>query len=173
MTDVLKRYQGTTPAHDTADVDAACAAAWSAFEPYRNIDAEARAAFLDAIGDEIIALGDALVETVCRESGLPRARIESERGRTVGQLKLFVGVLRQGGRMSLRIDPALPERAPLPRPDLRLRTSPLGPVAVYGASNFPLAFSTAGGDTASALAAGCPGVVRQHPAHPETLSDGR
>jgi NADP-dependent aldehyde dehydrogenase len=99
---------------------------------------------------------------------LPRARIEGERGRTVGQLKLFAGVVRRGGWMGLRVDPAQPDRAPLPRPDLRLRTVPLGPVAVFGASNFPLAFSTAGGDTASALAAGCPVVVKGHPAHPAT-----
>ena len=151
-----------------AAVDTVCVAAWSAFEPYRNTDAETRAAFLEAIGEEIIALGDALIDTACRESGLPPGRIEGERGRTVGQLKLFAGVLRQGGWMGLRIDPALPDRTPLPRPDLRLRMVPLGPVAVFGASNFPLAFSTAGGDTASALAAGCPVIVRQHPAHPET-----
>ena len=140
----------------------------AAFDSFRATDAETRAAFLDAIGEEIVALGDVLIETACRESGLPRGRIEGERGRTVGQLGLFAGVLRRGGWMGLRIDPALPDRAPLPRPDLRLRMVPLGPVAVFGASNFPLAFSTAGGDTASALAAGCPVVVRQHPAHPET-----
>ena len=151
-----------------ADVAAACAAARAAFDTYRATEAEARVAFLEAIGEEIVALGDALIETACRESGLPRARIEGERGRTVGQLGLFADVLRRGGWMGLRIDMAQPDRAPLPRPDLRLRMVPLGPVAVFGASNFPLAFSTAGGDTASALAAGCPVVIRQHPAHPET-----
>ncbi|WP_419809800.1 aldehyde dehydrogenase (NADP(+)) [Sphingomonas sp.] len=154
--------------HGVSDVDAACAAAHGAFDAYRATEAEARASFLEAIGEEIVALGDALIETACRESGLPRGRIEGERGRTVGQLGLFAGVLRRGGWMGLRIDSAMPDRAPLPRPDLRLRAVPLGPVAVFGASNFPLAFSTAGGDTASALAAGCPVVVRQHPAHPET-----
>lgn len=154
--------------HGLADVDAVCAAAAAAFPAYRATDAEARAAFLERIGEEIVALGDALIDAACRESGLPRARIEGERGRTVGQLKLFAAVLREGGWMGLRIDPAQPDRAPLPRPDLRLRTVPLGPVAVFGASNFPLAFSTAGGDTASALAAGCPVVVKQHPAHPQT-----
>ena len=156
------------PAHGPAEVEAACAAAEAAFDAYRATDAEARAAFLEAIGEEIVALGDLLIETACRESGLPRARIGGERGRTVGQLGLFAGVLRRGGWMSLRIDPAQPDRAPLPRPDLRLRMVPLGPVAVFGASNFPLAFSTVGGDTASALAAGCPVVVKQHPAHPAT-----
>jgi NADP-dependent aldehyde dehydrogenase len=102
------------------------------------------------------------------ESGLPRARLEGERGRTVGQLRLFADVVRKGAWQQLRIDPALPDRQPLPRPDLRLRMIPVGPVAVFGASNFPLAFSTAGGDTASALAAGCPVVVKGHPAHPRT-----
>ena len=154
--------------HDAADVAAACAAAEAAFDAYRATDNDARAAFLERIGDEIVAIGDELIATAMRESGLPRARLEGERGRTVGQLKLFAGVVRRGGWMGVRIDPALPDRAPLPRPDLRLRMIPQGPVAVFGASNFPLAFSTAGGDTASALAAGCPVVVKGHPAHPAT-----
>jgi NADP-dependent aldehyde dehydrogenase len=154
--------------HGPADVDAACAAAEAAFDAYRSTDRETRAAFLEKIGEEIIAIGDELIETAMRESGLPRARLEGERGRTVGQLKMFAGVVRKGGWLGLRIDPALPDRQPLPRPDLRLRMIPLGPVAVFGASNFPLAFSTAGGDTASALAAGCPVVVKGHPAHPST-----
>ena len=94
--------------------------------------------------------------------------MEGERARTVGQLNLFADVVRQGEWLNLRIDPALPDRKPLPRPDMRLRNIPLGPVAVFGASNFPLAFSVAGGDTASALAAGCPVVVKGHPAHPGT-----
>lgn len=150
------------------DIAAACAAASAAFDTYRATDAGSRAAFLERIGDEIVAIGDVLIETAMRESGLPRARLEGERGRTVGQLKLFADVVRRGAWMGLRIDAALPDRAPLPRPDLRLRMIPLGPVAVFGASNFPLAFSTAGGDTASALAAGAPVVVKGHPAHPET-----
>lgn len=154
--------------HGPADVEAVCAAAEAAFDPYRSADIEVRATFLERIGEEIVALGDTLIEAACRESGLPRARIEGERGRTVGQLRMFAGVLRRGGWMELRIDPAQPDRTPLPRPDLRLRMVPLGPVAVFGASNFPLAFSTAGGDTASALAAGCPVVVKGHPAHPAT-----
>jgi NADP-dependent aldehyde dehydrogenase len=170
MTDLrtLERETDGQASHGPADVDSACAAAWAAFDAYRATEAEPRAAFLEAIGEEIVALGNALIDAACRESGLPRGRIEGERGRTVGQLKLFAGVLRSGGWMGLRIDPALPDRAPLPRPDLRLRMVPLGPVAVFGASNFPLAFSTAGGDTAAALAAGCPVVVKQHPAHPDT-----
>jgi alpha-ketoglutaric semialdehyde dehydrogenase len=154
--------------HGVTDVAAACAAAELAFDTYRSIDNAARAAFLERIGDEIVAIGDTLIETAVRESGLPRARLEGERGRTVGQLKMFADVVRRGEWLGLRIDPALPDRQPLPRPHLRLRMIPLGPVAVFGASNFPLAFSTAGGDTASALAAGCPVVVKGHPAHPAT-----
>lgn len=156
------------PTHGVADVAAACEAAEAAFDAYRATDRETRAAFLEKIGEEIVAIGDELIETAVRESGLPRARLEGERGRTVGQLKLFAKVVRDGQWQSLRIDPAMPDRQPLPRPDLRLRMIPLGPVAVFGASNFPLAFSTAGGDTASALAAGCTVVVKGHPAHPAT-----
>ena len=156
------------PTHGPNDVAAACAAAEAAFDVYRATDNEARATFLERIGEEIVALGDELIVTAMLESGLPRARLEGERGRTVGQLKLFAGVVRRGGWMGVRIDPAQPDRAPLPRPDLRLRMIPLGPVAVFGASNFPLAFSTAGGDTASALAAGATVVVKGHPAHPAT-----
>jgi NADP-dependent aldehyde dehydrogenase len=150
------------------DVAAACAAAELAFDAYRAASLTVRAAFLDRIAEEILVLGDDLIVAAMRESGLPRARLEGERGRTVGQLRLFADVVRKGLWQGLRIDPALPERQPLPRPDLRVRFIPVGPVAVFGASNFPLAFSTAGGDTASALAAGCPVVVKGHPAHPET-----
>ncbi|MCW1428965.1 aldehyde dehydrogenase (NADP(+)) [Novosphingobium sp. JCM 18896] len=151
-----------------AEVAAACAAAEAAFDVYRATSREDRARFLERIAAEILALGDSLVEAAVAESGLPRGRIENERGRTIGQLQMFADVVRKGLWQQLRIDPALPERQPLPRPDLRLRMIPLGPVAVFGASNFPLAFSTAGGDTASALAAGCPVVVKGHPAHPQT-----
>ncbi|MEW9856644.1 aldehyde dehydrogenase (NADP(+)) [Novosphingobium sp. M1R2S20] len=150
------------------DVAKACAAADAAFDTYRSTTREARAAFLERIAEEILGLGDSLVEAGSNESGLPRARIENERGRTVTQLRLFAEVVRTGLWQQLRIDPAMPDRQPLPRPDLRLRMIPVGPVAVFGASNFPLAFSTAGGDTASALAAGCPVVVKGHPAHPLT-----
>ena len=154
--------------HGPGDVGRACAAAEAAFDAYRATDPATRAAFLERIGEEIVALGDELIATAVRESGLPQARLEGERGRTVGQLKMFADVVRRGAWLGLRVDPALPDRQPLPRPELRLRTIPLGPVAVFGASNFPLAFSTAGGDTASALAAGCPVVVKGHPAHPAT-----
>jgi NADP-dependent aldehyde dehydrogenase len=158
------RYGGATE----ADVARACALAEAAFDPYRATSPEVRARFLELVADKIAALGDALTDRACAETGLPRARIEGERGRTVGQLKLFAAEVREGGWQEARIDPALPDRKPLPRPDLRLRMVPLGPVAVFGASNFPLAFSVAGGDTASALAAGCPVVVKGHPAHPGT-----
>ncbi|MGQ2940601.1 MAG: aldehyde dehydrogenase (NADP(+)) [Blastomonas fulva] len=149
------------------DVADACAAAEAAAIPYADLPRETRAAFLDAIAANIEALGDALIERAARESGLPVARITGERGRTCGQLRLFASEVRDGQWLKLRIDHADPARTP-PKPELRLRMVPLGPVAVFGASNFPLAFSTAGGDTASALAAGCPVVVKGHPAHPGT-----
>ena len=150
------------------EVARACALAEDAFDAYRGLDLERRARFLETCADRIAALGDGLIERAMQESGLPRARLEGERGRTMGQLRLFAATVRQGDWLGLRIDPALPERTPLPRPDLRQRKIPLGPVAVFGASNFPLAFSAAGGDTASALAAGCPVIVKAHPAHPGT-----
>ncbi|AIY42613.1 Ketoglutarate semialdehyde dehydrogenase [Collimonas arenae] len=150
-----------------AEIDCACDLARIAFDPYRATDPETRARFLESIAHNIIELGDQLIERAMQESGLPRARLEGERGRTVGQLRLFAEVLREGSWLDARIDPALPDRHP-PRVDLRLRMIALGPVAVFGASNFPLAFSVAGGDTASVLAAGCPAVVKAHPAHPGT-----
>jgi NADP-dependent aldehyde dehydrogenase len=151
-----------------AEAERACALAWAAFPAYRETSLEDRARFLETIADNIMAAGDELIVRAMAETGLPRGRLEGERGRTVGQLRLFAKVVRQGDWLGLRIDPALPERKPLPRPDLRLRRIPVGPVVVFGASNFPLAFSTAGGDTASALAAGCPVVVKGHRAHPGT-----
>ncbi len=151
-----------------ADVGRACALAAESFDAYRETTLAGRAAFLERIADEIMDIGDALVERGAAETGLPRARIEGERGRTVGQLRLFAEVVRQGDWTGARIDSAMPDRTPLPRADLRQRKIPLGPVAVFGASNFPLAFSVAGGDTASALAAGCPVIVKGHSAHPGT-----
>ena len=153
---------------DAADLERACALAHSAFDTYRETSLEARAKFLETIADRIVAIGDALIGRAMQETGLPRARLEGERGRTTGQLKLFASVVRDGSFLDLRHDPAMPERKPLPRPELRLRNVAIGPVAVFGASNFPLAFSVAGGDTASSLAAGCPVVVKAHPAHPGT-----
>ncbi len=153
---------------DAAQIDQACRLAEAAFDPFRATSNEERAAFLEAIAAQILAIGDALIVRAMAESGLPRARLEGERGRTVGQLKLFADLLREGSWADARIDSALPERAPVPRPDLRLRMIGLGPVAVFAASNFPLAFSVAGGDTAAALAAGCPVVLKAHSAHPGT-----
>ncbi len=149
-------------------MEEACRLAALAFNPYRQQLPEARARFLETIAENILGLGEGLIERCMAETGLPRGRIEGERGRTVGQLRLFATVVRDGNYLDLRVDPALPERKPLPRVDLRLRNIPLGPVVVFGASNFPLAFSVAGGDTASALAAGCPVIVKAHSAHPGT-----
>ncbi|MET3936635.1 aldehyde dehydrogenase (NADP(+)) [Arthrobacter sp. OAP107] len=147
---------------------AATAAATEAFASFSTLDPETHAAFLDAIADNIEAIGDELTVRAAQETGLPAARLTGERARTTGQLRLFANVVRQGDFRGVRIDPALPDRTPLPRADIRQRQIPLGPVAVFGASNFPLAFSTAGGDTASALAAGCPVVFKAHNAHPGT-----
>lgn len=162
--------QSMDPEFTTADVDQidqACRLAEAAFDTFRSLSDEKRAVFLETVGEQIMALGDVLVERVMAESGLPRARVEGERGRTVGQLKLFANLLREGSWNDVRIDKALPDRAP-PRPDIRMRMIGLGPVAVFSASNFPLAFSVAGGDTASAFAAGCPVVLKAHFAHPGT-----
>ncbi|MEO4026555.1 aldehyde dehydrogenase (NADP(+)) [Chromobacterium vaccinii] len=154
------------PGADREQVEQACALAWEAFDAYRETAPETRARFLETIADEMEALGDALIERAMAETGLPRARLQGERGRTCGQLRLFARTLRAGEWLDARVDPAMPQRQPLPRADLRQRQVALGPVAVFGASNFPLAFSVAGGDTASALAAGCPVIVKAHSAHP-------
>jgi NADP-dependent aldehyde dehydrogenase len=152
---------------DAEQIGQACRLAGEAFDTFRATSDEERATFLDTVAEQILALGDALIERVMAETGLPRVRLEGERGRTVNQLKLFAELLREGSYRDVRIDSALPDRAP-PRPDLRYRLIGVGPVAVFGASNFPLAFSVAGGDTASAFAAGCPVVLKAHPAHPGT-----
>jgi 2,5-dioxopentanoate dehydrogenase len=156
-------------AEATADeVDRAARLAERAFEAYATVPPARRAAFLRAAADRIEGLGTVLVDRAVSESAFPPARIESERGRTVGQLRFFADVIEEGSWVDARIDRPLPDRRPAPRPDLRRMLVPLGPVAVFGASNFPLAFSAAGGDTASALAAGCPVVVKAHPGHPGT-----
>jgi 2,5-dioxopentanoate dehydrogenase len=151
-----------------ADVDTAVKAAEEAFWSYGYSSREERATLLEAIADEIEARGEEITKIGSSETGLPEARLQGERGRTTGQLKLFASHIRKGDYLDRRHDEALPDRAPMPRPDLRMIERPIGPVGVFGASNFPLAFSTAGGDTASALAAGCPVVVKGHPAHPGT-----
>lgn len=153
---------------DEQQLQLATTAAADAFPSFNSLAPDLHAAFLETIADNIEALGSSLIERAMEETGLPAARLEGERSRTVNQLKLFAAVVRQGDFRGVRIDPAVPDRTPLPRPDIRQRRVPLGPVAVFGASNFPLAFSTAGGDTASALAAGCPVVFKAHNAHPGT-----
>lgn len=149
-------------------VAAAPEAAAEAFATYRKITPQARAAFLETAAERIDQAGEEIIATAMGETGLPEPRLRGEVGRTVNQLRLFAKVCRAGDHHGVRIEPALPDRKPLPRPDLRQRKLPLGPVAVFGASNFPLAFSVAGGDTASALAAGCPVVFKAHNAHPAT-----
>ena len=150
------------------DVDAALNLAEKAFASYRYIDKKTKATFLRSIAEEINAIGDELIERAMAESGLPQARLQGERGRTTGQLNMFADLVEEGSWVEAVIDTALPERQPAPRPDIRKMLIPMGPVVVFGASNFPLAFSVAGGDTASALAAGCPVIVKAHPAHPGT-----
>ncbi len=159
-----REFSVGTPAH----VNAACEAAEEAFWSYSATTREQRAVFLEKIADEIEARGGEITEIGTSETGLPAARLEGERGRTTGQLRLFASHIRKTDYLDLRHDAALPDRKPAPRPELRMMQQPIGPVAVFGASNFPLAFSTAGGDTASALAAGCPVVVKGHSAHPGT-----
>jgi NADP-dependent aldehyde dehydrogenase len=161
------------PSHDfavgtVALVDRAAQAAEEAFLTYGYSSRSDRAAFLRAIADEIEARAADITEIGTQETGLPEGRLEGERGRTTGQLRLFADHIEKGDYLDRRTDAALPERKPLPRTEIRLIQRPIGPVAVFGASNFPLAFSTAGGDTAAALAAGCPVVVKGHSAHPGT-----
>ena len=157
-------YSVGTPAH----VDRAVRAAEAAFAAFGQTSREERAILLERIADGIEARGPEITAIGTSETGLPAARLDGERGRTTGQLRLFAAHIRKGDYLDRRHDAALPDRKPLPRPDLKLVQRPIGPVAVFGASNFPLAFSTAGGDTASALAAGCPVVVKGHSAHPGT-----
>ncbi|MDR3398095.1 MAG: aldehyde dehydrogenase (NADP(+)) [Pandoraea sp.] len=162
------RGERLTPAFGAGtvqDVERACELAAAAFDPFRALPLAKRAEFLEAVAQAILDLGDALIERAHAETGLPVARLQGERGRTVGQLRMFARVVRDGHFLDATIDPAQPAREPLPRSDLRLTKIGLGPVAVFGASNFPLAFSVAGGDTASAFAAGCPVIVKAHSAH--------
>jgi NADP-dependent aldehyde dehydrogenase len=154
-------YEGTAQ-----DVDRAVALAEKIFDTYRTTDNIKRGEFLETIAAELLILERALVDRAMLETGLPQARLVGEMGRTVNQLKLFSRLIKEGSYVEPRIDRALPDRSPIAKPDIRQMLIALGPVAVFGASNFPLAFSVAGGDTASALAAGCPVVVKGHPAHP-------
>lgn len=155
--------------HATSDeVNVALEKANKAFIEYKQTSQLQRAIFLETIADEIINLGDELIVRTMSESNLPRPRIEGERGRTVGQIKMFANLLRDGSWVEASIDEAMPTRTPLPRNDLRKMLRPLGVVSVFEASNFPLAFACAGGDTASALAAGCPVIVKAHSSHSGT-----
>jgi len=147
------------------EIEQAVQLAHDAFKIYKHFPAERKAGFLNAIADEILALGDSLLEIYCTESGFLRGRAESERGRTIFQLRSFANMLLEGSWVEATIDTAIPDRSPLPKEDLRKMLVPLGPVVVFGSSNFPFAFSTAGGDTASALAAGCPVIVKSHSMH--------
>ena len=151
-----------------SETNDALALAEKAFEIYRAMPPERIAKFLDQCAEEILKLGDELLQRANLETALPEPRLVGERARTMNQLKMFAGIVREGSWLEATIDRAIPDRKPLPKPDLRRMLVPLGPVVVFGASNFPLAYSVAGGDTASALAAGCPVVVKAHPAHPGT-----
>lgn len=158
----------TFTAANFSAVKEALAAATQASIAFKNIESAKKVAFLRAIATEISALGDVLVDRASAESGLPTARLLGEMGRTTGQLRMFADLVEEGSWLDATIDTALPERTPLPRPDLRRMLVAIGPVVVFGASNFPLAFSVTGGDTASAFAAGCPVIVKVHSAHPGT-----
>ncbi len=153
-----------------AEIEETMTLASQAFEAYKNVSGKKRAAFLNAIADEIMALDDTLVQRAMQESGLPEGRIKGERGRTVNQLRMFAKVAEEGSWVEASIDQANPERKPFPKADIRRMLRPLGPVVVFTASNFPLAFSTAGGDTAAVLASGCPVIVKAHESHLGTNS---
>ncbi len=153
----------------TADeIEEAVALATRAFRPYSELTHNARAQFLEAIAAEMLSLGEPLLDMYCSETGLPKGRAMGERGRTISQLGAFATLVRMGNWVDATIDTADPAREPAPKPDIRKMMIPLGPVGVFGASNFPFAFSTAGGDTASALASGCPVIVKSHPMHAGT-----
>jgi len=152
----------------TGEIDQAAQAADLAFQQYRNMDAKTIGSFLNTIASEIEALGDQLLEVCDSETALGQARLIGERGRTCGQLRAFADLVIKGEWVQASIDTAIPDRTPVPKPDLRRMMIGIGPVVVFGASNFPFAFSTLGGDTASALAAGNPVIVKGHPAHPAT-----
>ena len=156
-------YEGTSQ-----DVDRAVALAEKSFDAYRATDNIKRGVFLETIATELLTLEEVQVVRAMQETGLPEARLVGELGRTVNQLKLFARLIKEGSYVEARIDRAHRDRLPVPKPDIRQIHIALGPIAVFGASNFPLAFSVAGGDTASALAAGCPVVVKGHPAQPGT-----
>lgn len=150
------------------EIEEAVNLASQAFKEFNTISGKEKAEFLNAIADEILALDDELIQMYCQETGLPEGRAKGERGRTVGQLRSFANLVAEGSWVEATIDLAQPKREPLPKSDIRKMLIPIGPVVVFGASNFPLAYSTAGGDTAAAFAAGCPVIVKSHPMHSGT-----
>lgn len=152
----------------THEIDDALKLATEAFKTFKTSSGTQKSLFLNAIADEILALDELLLSVYCTESGLPKKRALSERARTIFQLRTFANLVAEGSWLEAVIDYGKPERTPLPKPDLRKINIPIGPIAVFGASNFPLAYSTAGGDTASALASGCPVLVKSHPMHSGT-----
>ncbi len=160
----IKEYKGVSK----SQIDSALHEAQNAFLKYKSIDFDKRADFIEAIANEIEALGNELLEVCNEETGLGLPRLTGERGRTCGQLRSFAALVRDGNWQQARIDTAIPDREPIPKSDIRSALMPLGPVAVFSVSNFPLAFSVLGGDTASALAAGNPVIVKAHPSHPGT-----
>ncbi|NLT70362.1 MAG: aldehyde dehydrogenase (NADP(+)) [Verrucomicrobiaceae bacterium] len=151
-----------------SEIDAAVSLATSAFDPFRRRLAEARADFLDAIANEVLALGDELLDRASAETGHPLPRCASERDRVVLHTRQFAELVREGSWVDARIDLPDPTRRPLPKPDVRSLMQPVGPIAIFGASNFPIAISVLGADTMSAFAAGCPVVIKAHPGHPGT-----
>lgn len=151
-----------------AEINIAVTLAEKAFHVYRNINTADKIYFLESLAEAIVLSKDVFVKVAMQETKLPQPRLEGELQRTINQIKLFAALLKEGSWVKAVIDTALPDRKPLPKPDIRQMQIPLGPVAVFGASNFPFAFSVAGGDTISALAAGCPVVYKAHPAHPAT-----
>jgi alpha-ketoglutaric semialdehyde dehydrogenase len=149
------------------EIDASMQEAWKAFHIYRKKSLKERAAFMRAIAVELESCGDALIQTAMQETNLPEARLRGERGRTIFQLNSYADACQRGEWLEASIDTAVPDKVP-PKPDIRKMLVPVGPVVVFGSSNFPFAYSTAGGDTASAFAAGCPVIVKAHPAHVQT-----
>ena len=150
------------------EIETAVALAKTAFESFRSCCGKEKAAFLNAIADEILALGEDVLTVYCAESGLPKGRAEGERGRTIFQLRSFAEMVEEGSWVEASIDLGMPDRLPMPKVDIRKMAIPIGPIVVFGSSNFPFAYSTAGGDTASAFAAGCPVIVKSHPMHAGT-----
>ena len=151
-----------------SEIQKATKLAHDAFRVFKLVSAKQRSEFLIQISEELKSISDDIINIYCSETGLPEGRCKGELGRTINQLLSFATLLKEGSYQDVSIDTPIPERKPMPKPDLRKMLMPIGPVLVFGASNFPLAYSTAGGDTASALAAGCPVILKSHPMHAGT-----